>query len=752
MKPFVNKKITKKIFIILIIITILTGFLPNFVQAETDPEEGGGILEPIEKFVVYLSDKVMQWLQTTFTSSENIEVGDGTYNFQYSPAIIFSGTVPAFDINFIKPNTDTRSNYESFLRDNRKSYYDSATLTSLDEIENRKAELGEYNLLQYHDEDGPIWYNPLTWFEEEKEYYYDIYYLVDDKSTDEKDDDVLKVECFITYVGSGGANYSEYAFEQPINESFLQGIPTYQSTAAKLQGTIASWYNALRRIALVGLLSVLVYVGIRIVLTSSSGDKAKYKGMLKDWLVAICLLFTLHYIMNATLIIINEISDIFSTGETDVLLNTLRESIHSGNSWGEVLAKVIMYVTIVILTVTFTVQYIMRVIYMAFYTLIAPLITLTYPLDKIKDGQAQAFSMWIKEYIFTALTQVIHLVIYFVLVSSALELVTDYPLYAIIVMMFIKKAEGYIKKMFGFDKAETVGTLGAAATGGLVMNALNQLSHKGGKGGKAGGGSSSEGSSNSNVRTATNNPLASLQGNTGAAPQGGSPTPGTRSTPPANTGAPQSPTATPTGNTKPKRNIGGGVKSLIGKHYKQVGGAALGALAGGAGAIIGFSAGVAQGDIGAAFAGAMAGGAAGKNLGQGAVNAVTSMPGNVKNAVNNIGDTWRAGAYGEEYANNVKFDREFRNSSTYKALKENPNFSDESVQSMLDAGITDKGAMEKILNSGGNVDEAIGYYSLAQKCPDDIYYDDAKLEMYLQDLGLSQTDAKTMRTNMKAFR
>ena len=115
---------------------------------------------------------------------------------------------------------------------------------------------------------------------------------------------------------------------------------------------------------------------------------------------------------------------------------------------------------------------------MGFFTMIAPLITLTYPLDKIKDGQAQAFTMWIREYVYTALIQIIHLVIYTVLVGSALDLVSSYPLYAIIVLLFIKKADGIIKKMFGFDKSETVGTLGAAATGALIVNALNKLARK----------------------------------------------------------------------------------------------------------------------------------------------------------------------------------------------------------------------------------------------------------------------------------
>ena len=33
-----------------------------------------------------------------------------------------------------------------------------------------------------------------------------------------------------------------------------------------------------------------------------------------------------------------------------------------------------------------------------FLTVIAPLVALSYPIDKIRDGNAQAFEMWMKEY------------------------------------------------------------------------------------------------------------------------------------------------------------------------------------------------------------------------------------------------------------------------------------------------------------------------------------------------------------------
>ena len=58
-----------------------------------------------------------------------------------------------------------------------------------------------------------------------------------------------------------------------------------------------------------GLLSVLIYIGIRIIISSASQDKAKYKQRLIDWLVAFCLLFFMHYIMVATVYIVDQIND-----------------------------------------------------------------------------------------------------------------------------------------------------------------------------------------------------------------------------------------------------------------------------------------------------------------------------------------------------------------------------------------------------------------------------------------------------------
>lgn len=48
-------------------------------------------------------------------------------------------------------------------------------------------------------------------------------------------------------------------------------------------------------------------------------------------------------------------------------------------------AYLIIYIALITFTVVFTIRYIKRVIYIAFLTLMAPMVALTYPLDKIRD-------------------------------------------------------------------------------------------------------------------------------------------------------------------------------------------------------------------------------------------------------------------------------------------------------------------------------------------------------------------------------
>lgn len=287
------------------------------------------------------------------------------------------------------------------------------------------------------------------------------------------------------------------------------------STAGKLKVVISNWYQGLQLIAIVGLLSVLVYVGIRILTSAAATDKAKYKQMLVDWIIALCLIFFLHYIMVFTMTMVKEIQKLFVNDyENTKTINTIMVEVidDSGNpivmdgvtvkyptnlagynralaecpdAWAK-LAYTAMYLGLTFYTCYFFFIYIKRVIILTVLTIIAPLVALTYPIDKIKDSRAQAFEYWLREYIVNAMLPVIHLILYTVLISSAIDLAVSSPLYAICIFAFIVPAEKMVKSMFGI-RSETAPAMGGFAGGALAAQALQKIA-KGGKG-KEGGNS-----------------------------------------------------------------------------------------------------------------------------------------------------------------------------------------------------------------------------------------------------------------------
>lgn len=160
----------------------------------------------------------------------------------------------------------------------------------------------------------------------------------------------------------------------------------------------------------------------------------------------------------------------------------------------------IIFLGLVIYTILFLFRYLKRLLMLAFLTIIAPFVAMTYPLDKMNDGNAQAFNMWIKEYIYNLLIQPIHLILYTILIGSAIDFAADNLIYALAALGFILQAEKIMRKFFGFEKASTLAG-GSALGGALAMQGINMLRRvNGGKGKKSGGKNGGESSSGDNSK------------------------------------------------------------------------------------------------------------------------------------------------------------------------------------------------------------------------------------------------------------
>ncbi len=101
--------------------------------------------------------------------------------------------------------------------------------------------------------------------------------------------------------------------------------------------------------------------------------------------------------------------------------------------------------------------YLKRMITVGFLIIIAPLITITYSIDKIGDGKAQALNAWLKEISYNVLIQPFHCVIYLAFFGAIYEIlikgfgnITAYIL-AFVVLKFMREAEGILRKIFHFE-------------------------------------------------------------------------------------------------------------------------------------------------------------------------------------------------------------------------------------------------------------------------------------------------------------
>ena len=261
---------------------------------------------------------------------------------RYTPYEIFSGQIPVFDVNFIEP---LESVYEVNEIKVNKEWEDSLWWENLNTwelfisggyVENEEfKELCEY----LDDKDGwtKKWsdtgntgdksntmgtsvqlYTAMVLENKEVIFSWNwVYTGAGARYRKEPEDKFFGDDSFVEYGWYDGKIYKlvgcdiawsnsddywtiyEYdvyeIFSDSEGEEILHKTKEYKSTSSILQSSISTWYRVLRTVALVGLLSVVVYIGIRILFTSIAEDKAKYKKMIIDWIVAICILFILHY-------------------------------------------------------------------------------------------------------------------------------------------------------------------------------------------------------------------------------------------------------------------------------------------------------------------------------------------------------------------------------------------------------------------------------------------------------------------------
>ena len=297
-----------------------------------------------------------------------------------------------------------------------------------------------------------------------------------------------------------------------VNVLDLASISERNQVVYPIRKNVSIWFHITRLISAIILLAILVYVGIRMAISTIASDRARYKKMFIDWFISLILIFAIPYICVA-IININELvvkaletisSDMVKLDRISDIYNRIAVLATLGIGIPSITATIV-YCAMVFMTIGFFIAYINRMIKVAFLVIISPLISITYSIDKMKDQKAQAFETWMKEFIYTVLIQPFHCIMYLAFTNTAYRLLEpfmvegdgylnniidlgaaigdmakksillskDFNLLAtailvIISLVFIRNAEEVVRKIFGFSDTNKSTSFGA----GLAMSVM----------------------------------------------------------------------------------------------------------------------------------------------------------------------------------------------------------------------------------------------------------------------------------------
>lgn len=290
-----------------------------------------------------------------------------------------------------------------------------------------------------------------------------------------------------------------------------------------LSGTINKWYGLFRNFVLAFYMGVLVYFGIKILLTSTANKKAVYKRILTAWVMGIAMLMFFPYVMKYTIKLnsafckviqgndaskdnipittsLRRAAELYGNdgfimmmlgsnkSDKDFATTAVVDGDFEGNSMMYIrfiadhttnVPLAIIYLIMIGEILALLVMYYKRVFMIAFLITIFPLAVAFYPFSKTGDIKMNTFGVWFKEFVVNVFVQSFHAVTYVVVVSTAVSSYAENVsngnwLFMIICILFLFEGEKIIRGIFNAKSSiNSIGDL--AASGMLAMNMAKNI-------------------------------------------------------------------------------------------------------------------------------------------------------------------------------------------------------------------------------------------------------------------------------------
>lgn len=252
-----------------------------------------------------------------------------------------------------------------------------------------------------------------------------------------------------------------FSFDEAAGEELQEGSVIYT-----IRANVAKWYMIIRRVSLILLLLILIYLGIQTAINTAAGKRGKYKSMLVAWVTSFLVIFCIHYFMMIVIDINQYFVEVFeavnikaveengySVDGAVSIYDTIRTRAYS-LKLSEGVPATIMYTVLVYYLIKFLYIYFKRYLTINILAILGPIIAIKYAFDKIKSGKGGSLTNWMFDFFINVFLQSIHAILYTVFMIMAFDLavksIAGFAI-ALVMLNFMLKAEKIFIDIFKFE-------------------------------------------------------------------------------------------------------------------------------------------------------------------------------------------------------------------------------------------------------------------------------------------------------------
>lgn len=242
------------------------------------------------------------------------------------------------------------------------------------------------------------------------------------------------------------------------------------SAISVIRNIVKMWYYSFRNVSIVVIAILIIYCGIRIAVSTIAEDKSNAKNMLINWVKALAIVLTLHFVMyfvqtlNQSLL--NVMSDSLSAKygtQQDEDGNTLS---NNGQLYNTIVKRAfdvrfsigipatILYLVLVVYFIKYFFVYVRRYATVLILTILAPLVAIKHALLSVNGKGSSEFKKWLSDYITAVFLQSIHALVYVTLIATSFDLALENVagfLIAMVMLHGVSKITDLASQIFSFS-------------------------------------------------------------------------------------------------------------------------------------------------------------------------------------------------------------------------------------------------------------------------------------------------------------